>query len=87
MPAHNHSASTTIDGKHNHSLTLERYRGREAGDDAGWGGDQTALGLRTQTTTNAGAHSHTVTINYTGSNQPHNNLQPYCVCYIWKRTA
>ena len=39
------------------------------------------------TTLSAGAHSHTVTINYTGSNQPHNNLQPYCVCYIWKRTA
>ena len=38
MPAHNHSASTTIEGQHNHSLTLERYRGREAGDDAGWGG-------------------------------------------------
>lgn len=87
MPAHNHSASTTIEGQHNHSLTLERYRGREAGDDAGWGGDQTALGLRTQTTTNAGAHSHTISINNTGSNQPHNNLQPYCVCYIWKRTA
>ena len=87
MPAHNHSASTTIEGQHNHSLTLERYRGSNSSNTVGWSGEPTALGLRTQTTTNAGAHSHTISINNTGSNQPHNNLQPYCVCYIWKRTA
>ena len=51
------------------------------------GGDQTALGLRTQTTTNAGAHSHKVTINNTGSSQAHNNIQPYIAIYIWKRTV
>lgn len=26
-------------------------------------------------------------IGYTGGNQPHNNLQPYITCYMWKRTA
>lgn len=25
--------------------------------------------------------------NYTGGNQPHNNLQPYEVAYIWRRVA
>lgn len=22
-----------------------------------------------------------------GGNQPHNNIQPYITCYMWKRTA
>ena len=25
--------------------------------------------------------------NFAGGNQPHNNLQPYITCYMWKRTA
>lgn len=25
--------------------------------------------------------------NYTGNGSPHNNLQPYITCYMWKRTA
>ena len=32
-------------------------------------------------------HGHTISINNTGSNQTHNNMQPYLAIYIWKRTA
>lgn len=36
-------------------------------------------------------HSHTFSvsgnINSNGSNQPHNNMQPYLAVYMWRRTA
>ena len=34
-----------------------------------------------------GAHAHTITINNSGSNQSHNNIQPYISVYMWKRFA
>lgn len=43
-----------------------------------------------------GSHAHTVsgsvstttaTNQFTGGDVPHNNLQPYITCYMWKRTA
>jgi microcystin-dependent protein len=44
-------------------------------------------GAHTHTTDSQGAHSHTITIGSTGSGTSFSNLQPYVVCYMWKRTA
>ena len=40
-------------------------------------------------TSSAGAHTHNITGNTSsaGGNQPHNNIQPSVVVYIWRRTA
>ena len=40
-----------------------------------------------QDITNGGAFPQGVNTEPTGGNQPHNNMQPYIVCYIWRRTA
>lgn len=56
------------------------------------GGSGTRVGFRasrawTGETNEAGGHSHSCSIGSTGGGQAHNNMQPYLVVNIWKRTA
>lgn len=45
-----------------------------------WGGTITTFTIKA-------SHTHTLTANKLGSDQPHNNMQPFVTCYMWKRTA
>ena len=88
LPSHGHSASTNTTGNHNHCTYMPTVTNQ--GSDFGKAGNEFAnsgpgrLNLYTEY---GGNHSHTVTIDNTGSNTAHNNLQPYISCYIWQRTA
>lgn len=96
MPSHTHtftgsSATTNSKGAHTHSLNLTKttWSGSSSSRVVVDSGDYTAL--TNAATTSNGAHTHTVTAKgtnaSTGGGGSHTNLQPYIVCYMWKRTA
>lgn len=97
LPAHAHvvdppATGTSGNGNHTHRIAIASSN---AG--SGTGGDIRAANvpsniLSNHSTTESGNHSHTVDIgafwsSNTGSNQAHNNLQPYIVVYMWRRVA
>ena len=85
MPSHNHTGSTNTTGNHSHNTpTTGTYEGNGKGYDPGGGNNPNYTQCFTS---EAGSHSHTITIQNTGSSQSHNNMQPYIVCYIWKRVS
>lgn len=95
MPSHTHTftgnATTTGSaGGHTHNI------GRDTDGGAGSSrytvhGSGVSGADATAPTSNAGSHTHSLTpkgtIASTGGGASHSNLQPYIVCYMWKRTA
>lgn len=87
---HNHPAEvTSSDGNHTHVIIRKAGVGTSGGVARG-NGTSEADG----TDQAAGTHTHNVNLpNFTGtsgssgSGTPANNLQPYLVVYMWKRTA
>ncbi len=87
MPSHTHTqASCTNPGNHSHTIPNVRSPS-SSGSGAyfeSWPGGSNS---RTHNTNGSGSHTHTITLNYTGGSQAHENMPPYLVVFMWKRTG
>lgn len=73
-----------IGGEKTHTLDVEEMpRHRHNGN----GGPIMVAGGSGRNQIGNGTNASYTYTDYQGNNQPHNNLQPYITCYMWKRIA
>ena len=93
IPSHTHAKGTLATasaGAHTHNLQNQKAPwGTSASNRVLVDATSGYTEVTNKATTSAGAHTHTVSGSTaaTGGGGSHNNLQPYIVCYMWKRTA
>lgn len=83
LQKHTHTGTTGGAGSHNHNMT-----GRAVSGSGGVQVETYSSGdnARTVYTNTVGNHTHSFTTGEAGTGTS-GNLQPYIVCYMWKRTA
>lgn len=84
MPSHTHEGMAASAGAHTHTVS--------SAYNTSWypqlqDGEVPYAASTTATTSSAGAHTHDLTIDSSGSDAGHNNVQPYLTVCMWVRTA
>ncbi len=80
MPAHNHTASSSTDGSHTHTMTDLPLWGQSSVPNP-YDSDASEVKRGTKTSSSNGSHSHTITIDSVGSGENHDNIQPVLACH------
>lgn len=99
LPGHEHTSGTLVTNTgtaHDHTAGSLTVSQRSAAGSAGGAvrGNSTIVGdaqVNGTTGTSGGAHTHVISGNTGGvvgaNGDPHENMSPYIVVYIWRRTA
>lgn len=76
MPSHTHTATTSSDGGHTHTVSLQQTNKSGNGSVTCVSGNESLNPAYVPSTSSDGAHTHTLTTAGTGGGAAHNNTQP-----------